>query len=190
MLCYHDDVIKWKYFPRYWPFARGIHRSTVNSLHKGQWRGALIFSLICVWINDWVNNGEAGDLRRHRAHYDVTVMHQRALCWLCHYSDVIFDAMASQITGVSIAKSTVCLGADQRKHQSSVSLAFVMGIHRWLVNSPHKGPVTRKMFPFDDVIIQFGFPWFLWPQVTWRFSHFLLTLLKVMACRVLRPKPL
>ena len=71
---YHDDVIKWKHFPRYWPFVRGIHRSPVNSLHKGQWRGALMFSLICVWINGWVNNLEAGDLRRYCAHYDVSVM--------------------------------------------------------------------------------------------------------------------
>ena len=51
-----------------------IHRSPVNSSHKGQWHGALLFSLICVWIKGWVNNREAGDLRRHRAHYDVTVM--------------------------------------------------------------------------------------------------------------------
>ena len=57
----HDDVIKWKHFPRYWPFVRGIHQSPVNSPHKGQWRGALMFSLICIWINDWVNNREAGD---------------------------------------------------------------------------------------------------------------------------------
>ena len=57
----HDDVIKWKHFPRYLPFVRGIHRSPVNSPHKGQWRGALMFSLICVWINGWVNNREAGD---------------------------------------------------------------------------------------------------------------------------------
>ena len=71
---YHDDVIKWKQFPRYWPFVRGIHRSPVNSPHKGQWRGALIFSLICVWINGCVNNREAGDLRRYHAHYDVIVM--------------------------------------------------------------------------------------------------------------------
>ena len=71
---YHDDVIKWKHCPRYWPFVRGIHRSPVNSPHKGQWRGALMFSLICVWINDWVNNREAGDLRRHLDHYDVSVM--------------------------------------------------------------------------------------------------------------------
>ena len=70
----HDDVIKWRYFPRYWPFVRGVHRSPVNSPHKGQWRGAFMFSLICVWINGWVNNREAGDLRRHRGHYDVIVM--------------------------------------------------------------------------------------------------------------------
>ena len=63
----HDDVIKWKHFPRYWPFLRGIHRSPVNSPHKGQWRGALMFTLICVWINGWVNNREVGDLRRLRA---------------------------------------------------------------------------------------------------------------------------
>ena len=71
-----------------------------------------------------------------------------------HYIDVIMSAMASQITGVSIIYSNVCSGADQRKHQSSASLAFVRGIHRWPVNSPHKGPVTRKMFSFDDVIMQ------------------------------------
>ena len=57
----HDDVIKWNHFPRYWPFVRGIHRSPVNSPHKGQWHGALMFSLICVWINGWVNNLKAGD---------------------------------------------------------------------------------------------------------------------------------
>ena len=72
----HDDVIKWKHLPRYWPFVRGIHRSPVNSPHNGQWRGALLFSLICVWINGWVNNREAGDLSRYRAYYDVTVMCQ------------------------------------------------------------------------------------------------------------------
>ena len=70
----HDDVIKWKHSPHYWPFVRGIHRSPVNSLHKCQWRGVLMFSLICTWINCWINNHEAGDLRRHRSHYDVIVM--------------------------------------------------------------------------------------------------------------------
>ena len=61
-------------FRVYWPFVRGVHRSPVNTPHKGQWRGALMFSLICAWINGWVNNHEAGDLRRHCAHYDFTVM--------------------------------------------------------------------------------------------------------------------
>ena len=70
----HDDVIKWKYFPRHWSFVWWIHRWPVNSPQKGQWRWALMFSLIWAWINGWVNNGEAGDLRRHRDHYDVTVM--------------------------------------------------------------------------------------------------------------------
>ena len=71
----HDDVIKWKHFPRYWPFVREIHRSPVNFPHKGQWRRALMFTLICARINGWVNNREVGDLRRYRAHYDVIVMY-------------------------------------------------------------------------------------------------------------------
>ena len=73
----HDDVIKWQQFPPYWPFVRGIRRSPVNSPHKGQWRGALMFSMICARTNGWIDsitNRQAGDLRRHRAHYDVTVM--------------------------------------------------------------------------------------------------------------------
>ena len=67
----HDDVIKWKDFPWYWPFVRGIHRSTVNSPYKGQWRGSLMFSLMCARTHDWAN---AEDLTRHQAHHDVTVM--------------------------------------------------------------------------------------------------------------------
>ena len=78
---FHDDVIKWKHFPCNWPFVRGIHWSPVNSPHKGWWHGALMFSLICVWINDWVNNREAGDLRCYHAHYDVIVM-LKAFLWL------------------------------------------------------------------------------------------------------------
>ena len=70
----YDDIIKWKHFPRYWPFVRGIHRSPVKSPHKGQPHGALMFSLICAWINGSVNPGEAGDLRRRYTHYDGIVM--------------------------------------------------------------------------------------------------------------------
>ena len=76
---------------------------------------------------------------------------------MAHYHDVTMGTMASQITSLTIVNSSVYSGADQRKHQSSASLAFVRGIHRRPVNSPHKGPVTRKMFLFDDVIM-----WCVW----------------------------
>ena len=70
-----------------------------------------------------------------------------------HYSDVIMTAMAPQIISLTIVYSTLYSGADQRKHQTSASLAFVRRIDRWPVNSPHKGPLTRERFPFDDVIM-------------------------------------
>ena len=187
----HDYVIKWKHFPRYWPFAQGIHRSPVNSPRKDQWRGDMIFSLICTWMDGWVNNRNVGDLRRHRTHYYVTVMMvfmgfhveitrsgvqkyrvKVMTSWVkwyffahtCakreHYDDVKMGVIGSQITSLTIVYSTVYSGADQSKHQSSASLAFVWGIHRGPVNSPHKWPVTRKMFPFDDVIMKFdGHAW-------------------------------
>ena len=69
----HDDVIKWKHFPRYWPLARRIYRSTVNFPHKGQCRGALMLSFICAWTNNWANNRDPCDLRHHRTHYHVIV---------------------------------------------------------------------------------------------------------------------
>ena len=74
MSLHHDDIIKWKHFPRYWPFVRGIHRSLVNSPHKCPWRGALMFSMICAWTKGWVNNRYAVELRHHRTHYNVTVI--------------------------------------------------------------------------------------------------------------------
>ena len=81
-----------------------------------------------------------------------------------HYGDVKMGAIASQITSLTIVYSTIYSDTDQRKHQSSASLAFVLGIHRGPMNSPHKWPVTRKMFPFDDVIM---FKRFLWENNRW-----------------------
>ena len=187
-------------------FVRGIHRSPVNSPYKGQWRGALMFSLIFAWIDGWVKNRETGDLRRHRAYYDVIVMslktypgsqsiffqgmyllivflpnfkcglakpslklghgcglHSRVWCgcsyavmpWdQClfnvnkkyHYSAAIMGAMASQITRLTIVYSTVYSDADQRKHQTSASLAFVRGIHRWPVNSHTRASNAENVF--------------------------------------------
>ena len=79
-----------------------------------------------------------------------TLLHYCLAYISLHYSDVIMGAMASQITSLTTVYSTVYSGADQRKHQSSASLAFVRAVHQWPMNSPHKGPVTRRMFPFDD----------------------------------------
>ena len=101
----------------------------------------------------WANSREAGDFRRHHAHCDVIVMMQFVMRNCRHYCDVVMGATASQNTSLTIVYSAVYSGADQRKHRSSAPLAFVLGIHRGPVNSPHKWPVTRKMFPFDDVIM-------------------------------------
>ena len=65
----HEDVIKWKHFPLWWSFVRGVHQSSVDSPHKGQWFVDLVYSLICAWTNGWANNLDAGDLWRHRALY-------------------------------------------------------------------------------------------------------------------------
>ena len=87
--------------------------------------------------------------------FRVIAYQRQAIVWPNHKCcDVIMSTIASQITSRRIVYSTVYSDADQGKHQSSASLAFVWGIHRWPVNSPHKWPVTRKMFPFDDVIME------------------------------------
>ena len=84
-----------------------------------------------------------------------------------HYTDVIMGAIASQITSITIVYSTVYSDADERKHHTSASLAFVWGIHRSPVNSPHKWPVMREMFPFDDVIMRY------WLATCWAPNHYL-----------------
>ena len=103
----HHDVIKWKHFPRNWPFVREIHRSPVNFPHKGQWRGALMFSLIYAWINDWVNNREAGDLRRQHGHYDVIVMYPRIYC-RCFNSSPPSTTYMRQGTGPALFQVMAC----------------------------------------------------------------------------------
>ena len=263
----HDGVIKWKHFPRYWPFVRGIHRAPMNCPHKGQCRGSLVSSLICAWTNGSVNHRDPGDLIRHRAHYDVTVMslnnytivkgnqsvsvdspHKwplmmiscfcvilnklhgiRYICepsiefnygfvseidywnvlvkvtsvkeeyfrvdvFICilqmfrcewcvclaeskkfqdnkyhgandeihygkgnviHYNGVIMATMASQITSLAVVYSTDCLFRRRSKKTSKLRVTgLCVGNSPGPVNSPHKWPVTWKMFPFDDVIMR------------------------------------
>ena len=88
-----------------------------------------------------------------------------------YYSDVIMGTVASQVTSLASVYSTVHSSVDQRKHQSSATLAFVWGIHRWPVNSPHKWPVTRKMFPFDDVIMKHWMKYSVHPEPPQKSKH-------------------
>ena len=103
------------------------------------------------WIKTYTTFKRGAKVSDIRGLYGRQVLLQ----FTTHYNDVIMGAMSSQITILTIVYSTVYSGADQRKHQSSASLAFMLGIHQWLVISPHKWPVTRKMFPFDDVIMMY-----------------------------------
>ena len=89
----HDDVIKWKHFPALLAICAGNSPVPVNSPHKGQWRGASMFSLICARINGWVNNREAGDLSRYRAHYDVSAM-VHGMPHNIHYSTYIIHCVS------------------------------------------------------------------------------------------------
>ena len=122
--------------------------------------------LMLAWTHRWTNNPVAGNLRRHDTH--VTTLRWKMFNWchigfsiICHYSDAIMSVMASQIIAVSIVCSTVCSGAE--RHQGSASLAFVTGIHRWTMVSPHKSNAeNEKMFSFDDVVICHMFRTVLW----------------------------
>ena len=125
-----------------------------------------------ILYSSWTNSPVDGDSRLLEAlmpwygpNYDIDMGDI-----ISYYIDVIMNAMASQINGVSIVYLTVCSGTDQRKCQSPALLAFVRGIHRWPVNSPHKGQVTRKMFPFDDVIMRHGIP-FSYPDLDLARQH-------------------
>ena len=106
----------------------------------GQWKRSFLWKLRPHWLKD---------IRQRQ----IAVVRQcnELNCW--HYSDVIMTTMVFQFTSLTVVYSIVYSDADQRKHQSSASLAFVWGIHRSPVNYPHKWLVTRKMFPFDDVIM-------------------------------------
>ena len=111
-----------------------------------------LYGLFCCWsgfIDDALPFSSRVLMRYRGSVHDIFL---NRLNQYYHYSDVIMGSMAFQIAGVSIFLN-VCSGADQRKHQSSASLLFVRGIHRWPVDSPRKGLVTRKLFPFDDVIM-------------------------------------
>ena len=156
--------MKWKHFPRHWPFVWGNHRPPVNSPHKGQWRGTLMFSLICASINGWVNNREAGDLRHHRVHYGVSVMTMQAVCccWFClnlgvmffeprwHFCTCIYDNLTNHIPTKS--KSTEMTHKSQRNSWQTNGYKIVSCIF---------AVVTLSEFDLEisQIWIEFEFKW-------------------------------
>ena len=143
-----DDVTIWERFPRCRPLRASnagfdvFFDVVLNILLNKQWNARWFETLIWLRCKDvrWCS-------------WVPTNLRVPCMVASMHYNDVIIDPMASQITSLTIVYSAVYSGADQRKYQNSASLAFVRGIYRGPVNSPHKWPVTRKMFPFDDVIM-------------------------------------
>ena len=149
-MIWHTVMFMWRHCNKTFPMTR---RQSTAYIDKTSWTAG---KCSVVYANKYAHSFLAL----------CSLYHQIPTCWQCmirvpvgriwvkHYSDVIMGAMASQINSLTIVYSSVYSDADQRKHQSSASLAFVRGIHRWPVNSPHKWPVSRKMFPFDDVIMK------------------------------------
>ena len=148
----HDDVIKWKQFPRYWPLVREIHRSPIDSPHKCQWRGALMFSLICAWMHGWANNRDGDHLRRPRAHYDITVMTVRHLTPTKHNHAQIVQRVLGWIVSVCVAtRRKIPARFHHDCHHDMERCPSLLDICDgnppiWSVDFLHKGPVMWKTF--------------------------------------------
>ena len=130
--------------------------STQYYIYYGNYKGGtyITYTMTIAKVILWTNKSYITYLALYAVFRTLRLFSCKGIT-LYHYNDVIMGEIASPITSLTIVYSTVYSDADQRKHQSSESLASVRGIHRGPVNSPHKGPVTRKMFPFDDVIMHF-----------------------------------
>ena len=153
------DAFRVEYFYHHPPNTMKLHWGKVKCKDNIGWdmkrsapeagtvvRSNYLFAcLACVFLN-W----------RHYSGILITNIKRPHRHHMSHYNDVIMGAIGSEITSLTIVYSIVYSDANQRKHQSSASLAFVRGIHRGPVNSPHKWPVTRKMFPFHDVIVYYN----------------------------------
>ena len=162
----HDDVIKWKHFPRYFPFVRGIHRSPVNSPHKGQWRGVLMLYLICAGINGWVNNREAGDMRRHQAHNDVTVMVVAIIFLLLPLSSLLQHAFHGRFS--SLLSSEACNGCPTQLYTTCIFTKNSLLVHISSWNIASQGRTRTSACKFfssqlgtDDIIESYDLTWYV-----------------------------
>ena len=142
-------VIKWS--EREWVNVSLLDKLLSMTVHKKQWVRVTWVRNDTQYEDRWMSDGTDASPRERK--WEVECVEVSEMFWV-HYNDVIMSSMASQITSCTINYATNYSATDQRKHQSSASLAFVRGIHRVLVNSPQKRPVTRKMCPFDDVIME------------------------------------
>ena len=131
------------------PMSTGAFLSlAISPVKTNLWR----HSFCMVLLRRWPHTSVLSNMRTVTK-MGIPIFEYIPYIYVYHHSDVVMGATASQITSLTIVYSTVYSGADQNKYQSSASLAIVRGIHRWLVNSLHKWPVTRRMFPFEDVIM-------------------------------------
>ena len=140
----HDDVIRWKHFLCYWPFVRGIPRWSVNSPHKGQWCGALMFFLICTWTNGCANHRDAGDLRRHHAHYDATVMFfykNHLTHWILKVVKIFQTIFLNQ------SVKNILTNAIEIKIFSFRKKCFVNSICKWIMNWQQNCKLSKIMYP-------------------------------------------
>ena len=134
-------------------WSKGKHKILLNWCAEKN-RRCLQRWIYREWMKTLAEYREYWRQHHNENYHNTMVTLNRTILWRkIHCNDIIMSAMASQITSLAIVYSTAFSAADERKHQSSTSLAFVRGLHRWSANSPHKGPVTRKMFPFDDIIM-------------------------------------
>ena len=148
----HDDVIKWKHFPRYWPLVRGIHQWPVNSPHKGHWRGVLMFSLICAWTNDWVNNRDGGDSRRHHAHYDITVMKHKYYIWF----SIIFPQWGVVDSSSHSSIKRACYSKTQQHWCFINCLNVVIQIRKWCLFAR---VVMVRLFLIQNIYLRLRLIW-------------------------------
>ena len=140
----HDDVVQYKHFPRYWLFVQGIHRSPVNYPKKGRWHEALMFSLICACINKWVNNREAGDLRRYRAHCDVICRMYTILVSLVS-ENVTLYADQTRTTFMYYIMQTIVMNICFYEWHNTYNLHVTVWKYFQFLFSDSLGPVTFLM---------------------------------------------
>ena len=136
----YGDIIKWKHFPCHWPFVWGIHRSPVNSPHKGQWCRALMFSLMCAWTNGSTSNQDASDLRHLHAHYNITVT----------FDDILKMANFCYKKGFLLYMPIFICKSEADTVANNLTFPLICGHFQKMVHILAKVLITRMIHASDD----------------------------------------